>query len=195
MKNLVSDDIYKKLKKEEVICMPTDTVWGLLCKASSDKAVQRIYQLKNRNSNKPLALLVSGVEMAKNYINLNKDIKKLLECEQPITVIASLKLPFTLSRYINLKTQNIGLRIPKNPDLTALIERIGEPLVATSANLSGQEFNKEEFFKLYKNKLAIYDFETKTVDASAIIDYSLTPPRIIRATAKQKEFLKEFNVR
>ena len=100
------DDILKALKKEAVICMDTDTVPGLIGRASSSVVVKKIFSLKNRNSSKALSIMVSDIEMARKYGYLNNEIEKLLNFTNfSITVIVRQKIPTILARNINLKNQ------------------------------------------------------------------------------------------
>ncbi len=61
-------EIVNFLEKGKTILYPTDTVWGLGCDATNEKAVQKIYQLKNREESKSLIVLVDSIEMLQNYV-------------------------------------------------------------------------------------------------------------------------------
>ena len=61
-------DLVKILMEAKTILYPTDTVWGLGCDATDPKAVQKIYQLKNREESKSLIVLVDSLEMLQNYV-------------------------------------------------------------------------------------------------------------------------------
>jgi len=191
MPEALFDKIYKALIQNKVVCMPTDTIPGFVCKASSDHAVQQIYQLKNRPPAKPLALLVSDLKMAQSYIKIDKNCHKLLNLEHSVSVISPAQLPLQCSRYVNLKSQNLALRIPKNPFLQNLINKIGSALVATSANISGSEPSLSELYKLYQNKLAIYNLTeyNENKEPSAIVNCTNYKPTIVRASAIQKKLL------
>ena len=56
------------LAKGELVAVPTETVYGLAAHAGQDQAVRHIYAIKGRNPGKPLSLLVSGMEMAAEYV-------------------------------------------------------------------------------------------------------------------------------
>ena len=68
------------LKKEDligkIICFPTDTVYGVGCILGDEEALDKIYELKNRDLSKPLAILVPNSESIKDYV---KDIQMLLK--------------------------------------------------------------------------------------------------------------------
>ena len=186
------DNICNHLKKEEVICMPTDTVWALIALATSEKATSNIYKLKHRHNNKPLALLVNNIAMAKNIIELNQKAEKMLCYENmPITIIAKQKLNKNIARAVNLKTQNIALRIPKALELINIITKLNTPLAATSANISGQEFCKINAQKIFYNKVSFFAHEQQITEPSVILDFTSMKAKIIRANNSQKEILKD----
>ena len=70
------DYIVDILKNDGVILIPTDTVYGLMCDATNVKAVDKIYQMKNRDYSKPMLILVSSKDMLKKYC---KDINAVEE--------------------------------------------------------------------------------------------------------------------
>ncbi len=193
MNNIELNHIYNYLKKEEVICLPTDTVWGLLGLATSSQAVQKIYRLKQRKYHKPLAVLVKDLTMAEKLVELNQLARALISSEKiAITIIAKQKLQTNLARHINLKTQNIALRIPKANFLIELIVKLNLPLAATSANISGKKINYDQIKRNFAPYIYTYSgSKPKTsTEPSFIIDFTTYKPKIIRASENQKILLK-----
>ena len=112
-----------------VVLLPTETVYGLVCRAHDAAGCARIFELKNRPYSKMLGWFVSGVPMLeKNGVIINTLSRQLLDKYSPgaLTVI---------SETADGSTQ--GYRIPDHPLLTAIIAELGEPLAQTSANASG----------------------------------------------------------
>ena len=113
-----------------VVLVPTETVYGLVCDWEDELARQRIYELKGRSENKPLAMFAASAEMAEKFgVKLNNEAQILLEkfAPGPITVIApgSKKYP------------TIGVRIPDHEFIRQLLDKYNRPLASTSANASG----------------------------------------------------------
>lgn len=113
-----------------VVLVPTETVYGLVCDWEDELARQRIYELKGRSENKPLAMFAATAEMAEKFgVKLNNEAQILLEkfAPGPITVIApgSKKYP------------TIGVRIPDHEFIRQLLDKYNRPLASTSANASG----------------------------------------------------------
>ena len=121
-----------------LVVFPTETVYGVGCSASNEKAVARIYRVKRRDRDKPLALLLADIEeveiLARDIPSYAKELMNRY-CPGPITLIftASENVP----AFLRNESNTIGLRIPDNKVSLELIRSIGSPLAATSANVSG----------------------------------------------------------
>jgi len=126
------------LQKGGVIAFPTDTVYGLGADAFNASAVERIYQVKNRPKHLQLPLLIANIE-------------QLTVLADPITEIAQLLarrfwpggLTLVLPKTVSLPAHvapgpTIAVRVPDHPVCMALVQRLGNPIIGTSANISGQ---------------------------------------------------------
>ncbi len=110
--------------------VPTETVYGLVCRWDDKAAVERIYELKGRGKAKPLALFVDSVDTLKNFdFYLNENAEKLASklCPGALTVVVPTPAGGTL-----------GFRIPDHSFVLELLQKIGYPLASTSANRSGE---------------------------------------------------------
>ncbi len=125
------------LKNGGVILYPTDTIWGLGCDASNPEAIQRLYQIKERDESKPLLVLLDKKENLKKYFASIPKVSNTLieEATKPITIIypKAINLPENLLA----KDGSLGVRLVNHPFCTPLIEKMGTPLTSTSANFSG----------------------------------------------------------
>lgn len=130
-----------KLQQGGVVSFVTDTVWGVGCLPNSEKGVENIYELKNRDRSKPLILMSNKVEYLLPYVgNVNLVAKELMEKYFPgaLTLVfeKSEKTPLFVTSFQN----TVGIRVPNNLFFQSLCEVIdGHVLATTSANLSGQE--------------------------------------------------------
>ena len=66
------------LKNGGIILYPTDTIWGIGCDATSPEAVQRIYDIKKRDDSKSMLVLVTGIDMLKDYIQTKSLYRRLI---------------------------------------------------------------------------------------------------------------------
>ena len=126
------------LQGGQVVGLPTDTFYGLAVDPVNLRAVERIYELKTRAKHKPLSLLVGDVMQAYELARgIDGAFDRLAETFWPgpltIVVKASGKLPLR----VTANTGNVALRIPEAAIARAVVEKLGLPITATSANLSG----------------------------------------------------------
>ena len=119
-----------------VILYPTDTIWGLGCDATNDKAIERIYKIKKRSTQNPLIVLVHSEAMLLKYVEEVPEIAfELIEnTQQPLTLIFSKAKK--LSPLVCGHDGSIAIRVVNEPFCKALISTYKKPVVSTSANLS-----------------------------------------------------------
>lgn len=126
------------LRKGGVILYPTDTVWGLGCDATNDRAVARIYDIKRSADKKSMLVLLDSLDKVSLYVQKVPDIAwQLFEvAEKPLTLI----LPEARGVAANLVPEEgtLGIRVPEHDFCRAVIRRLNRPLVSTSANVSGR---------------------------------------------------------
>ena len=163
-----------------VILVPTETVYGLVCRADDAAAVRRIYDLKVRSDSKPLGWFVADWRCLSRFgVRLEGLPAELAakHCPGPITIIA----PRT-------DGTTVGFRIPDHPFVLELLRRIGCPLAQTSANRSGcpNVLTVEEALAELSGELSL------AVDggpiqpgalASTVVDATGSAPRILRQGA------------
>jgi L-threonylcarbamoyladenylate synthase len=187
----------KAIKQEKVVVCPTDTVYGLLARADSQEAVDRLFQIKKRNLKKPVPVLVKDIKMAQDLAIINTRQKKKLKKLWPgkITLVLKAKAK-RFPKGILSQQRKIALRIPKYQFLNSLLEKASLPLTGTSANISGKKPSHriEDIVKQFENKKQKPDL---ILDAavlekslpSTVID--LTSGKIIRkGRVSKKEILE-----
>ena len=121
-----------------VILYPTDTVWGLGCDACNVMAVQKIYQIKQREETKSMIVLLTEEREVIKYV-AQPDLSVfdyLDETTKPTTVIY--KGAIGMASNLIAPDGSIAIRIVKDAFCRHLIKRLRKPLVSTSANISGQ---------------------------------------------------------
>ncbi len=127
-----------QLEKGAVYALPTDTVYGLSCALDDIDAVQEIRRMKERDSQKPMIVLVStmrdlekcGIRPSEQHIDFLKRI-----WPGPVSVVFAQAQPQHAHLAYN---DTLAVRMPLREDLRAFIARVG-PIVSTSANLSGEK--------------------------------------------------------
>ncbi|MEM6604108.1 MAG: L-threonylcarbamoyladenylate synthase [Pseudomonadota bacterium] len=127
------------LKKGEIICLPTETVYGLAADATQDHAVKKIYALKGRPDFNPLISHVSSLEMAEQYGIFSPISRKICKSfwPGPLTIVVPKQKNCKISPIVTANLNTIALRSPDHPIISEIITRIDTPLAAPSANISG----------------------------------------------------------
>lgn len=124
------------LKAGKTLLYPADTIWGLGCDATNQKAVDAIFKLKNRPKNKPLIALVADIDMLKLFVEtVPENIEELLNSEHPTTLVYPKGKG--LAKGVISDNGSVAIRIPKPCFVLDLITAFGKPIVSTSANISG----------------------------------------------------------
>lgn len=131
------ENALKILVKGGTILYPTDTIWGIGCDATKAKSVDKIYALKNREETKSMIILLSDFNQLQNYVQKVPPIALDLiqSIDKPLTIIYNGAK--NLASNLIAKDGTIAIRIVKHDFCRALIQKLGKPLVSTSANLSG----------------------------------------------------------
>ena len=128
----------KVLKSGGLILYPTDTIWGIGCDATSELAVSKVFEMKQRAESKSLILLVDSMEMLQQYISeIPSNITHFLQTtERPTSVIY--KHPKGLAPNVIAADDTVAIRIVQSDFCKALIREFSKPIVSTSANFSNQ---------------------------------------------------------
>lgn len=127
------------LRRGELVCFPTETVYGLGANALDPEAVSKIFQVKNRPANNPLIAHIDDWSMLDQVVEtMPEEIRALAErfWPGPLTVVLPRgpKIPDIVSAGL----PTVAVRCPEHPIARALIREAGVPIVAPSANLSGR---------------------------------------------------------
>ncbi len=121
----------------EVLCFPTDTVYGLGVIATNDAAVRKLTLAKGRAPDKPLPLLISDMGDALLYADVSPLGRSLMGrfWPGPLTIVMQKKPQYRSAALAG--SDKIGLRVPDHELVRELIRRVREPITGTSANRSG----------------------------------------------------------
>lgn len=138
---MISQDIAKAvelLNNNEVVAIPTETVYGLAGNIYSEQAIQKIFSVKKRPYFNPLIVHVSSIEQAKSLATeFPAAAKKLAEAFWPGSLTLILKKQPQVPDIITAGKDSVALRIPNHPVALALLRQLDYPLAAPSANPFG----------------------------------------------------------
>ncbi len=189
MDNQVREAV-KVLKNGGIVIFPTDTAIGIGCRIDNEQAVKRLFEIRRRPQNKAVLALVDSVEMAEKYLlPIPKKVKdELINSYWPgkLTIILKCNTEKVPS-LVRGGGDSLGVRLPNNSTLLKLIKGVGVPIVAPSANLSGEK-TPYSFEELNPElvKLADYVLNIKLSgekNVSTVIDCTIEPWKIVREGA------------
>jgi len=167
--------VIKILNNGGIGVLLTDTIYGIVGKAFSKKTVDKIYEVKDRNSKKPFIILFSKINDLKKFgVRIDEELFENY-WPGPVSIILPIidKEKLNKIKYLHRGTKSLAFRMigKKNKNLFSIIENTG-PLVAPSANKEGEmpARNITEAKKYFGNKMGFYlNSGTKTGKASKII--------------------------
>ena len=162
----------------EVICYPTDTIYGIGTDAKNENGIEKINTIKRRSS--PMTIIINSFNQISENILLDESLKE--ETDEILSKGNTCIIPYTTQFVSELITENkkIGFRIPKHAFLHSLLLQYQKPITSTSVNRTGQsprnnpnsieqEFGQEIDLLIdageIKNQKAskIYIFDNKTI--------------------------------
>lgn len=125
------------LQKNEIIAVPTDTIYGLACLVSSTSAIEKLYEIKKREIDKPLSICVSNLEDIQTWGVVDHVPITLLSWLLPGPYTIILKRTPALNPALNPNHDTVGIRVPNHKFIRDVTEVAG-PLALTSANISNE---------------------------------------------------------
>lgn len=132
-----TNKILEALKNNSLIALPTDTVYGLIGDPFSKLAVEKAYNFKTRDRNKPLSIFLSDKNLIKNICVTDNFIENFIDKKLFNDTIILRKKD---KNYLNLISEDsIGIRIPNDEFVIKLLKSYGKPVFATSVNLAGEK--------------------------------------------------------
>jgi len=185
------------LRKGGVAIIPTDTVYGLACGISHAKAIKRIYELKNMDSKKPLAILVDDMTTVGQYAKgvttpYYRLLKRVLPGPYTFIFEASAEVPKIMLR----KRRTIGIRMPDHPIALALLAELDEPLLTTSVRTPDDHWVIEpvEVESTLDHRVdVVVDGGPLVATPSTVVDLSGDSPELVREGKGSVEALELFD--
>ena len=179
-------EIIKLIEKGKVIIFPTDTVYIPMADATNEKAVKKVFKIKERIARNPTPIFVKDMKMAKKIAKIGKKQENILRKVWPGRVTAVLERKKTKIRLYGVASDSIALRIPDFKPINLILEELNRPLVGTSANISGRPASgglgkviSQLEGKRFQPDL-IVDGGILSGVPSTVIDLTVSPPKILR---------------
>ncbi|SHM50088.1 L-threonylcarbamoyladenylate synthase [Chryseobacterium polytrichastri] len=158
----IMENIINILKSGGTILYPTDTIWGIGCDATNIEAINKIFDIKKREKNKSMIILVETEKRLQDLVDVPEMAWEIMDLsEKPVTLVY--ENPKGLPKELLAEDGSIGIRLVKNDFCKKLITKLNRPLVSTSANFSGD-----------KSPLQFSDISKEIID---LVDYAVEENR------------------
>lgn len=149
------------LEEGGVIIYPTDTVYGIGCDITNKKAVERVAQIRGLDPGKALfSFICEDISQVTDYAaQINNDVFRVMKHNLPGPFTFILKANNKTPKILKNRKETIGVRIPDNNIIMALVKELGRPILTASLK------NDDEILEYYTNAEDIYTDFGKMVDA------------------------------
>lgn len=183
--NSFTQQAVNMLKNGKVISFPTETVYALAANAFDDNAINKIYALKGREFNKPLAIMFADINMAKKYVVFNDNALKIAHkfCPGEISLVLPKRKDCKIPAIVNSAKDTLSIRIPNFKIALDILNEIDFPIVATSVNPSGKNAaaTSDEVLNYFPTGIDyIIEGKCPSGQSSTIIDLTYDKPKILR---------------
>lgn len=191
----------------QTVVFPTETTYGLGCDATNRAAVENIFKIKGRRPDKPLLVVVPTIEMAKKYLVWSPALDQIAAkyWPGPLTIVGEYARPEKDSENTKIlrsaqddikdlapgvvsSDNTLAIRVSAHLFIKSVTEKLGRPLVATSANIAdaGELFSSDDVVAQFKDRA----FQPDIILNNGILPKHL-PTTIVRVRADQFEILRQ----
>jgi len=169
-----------------IVAAPTDSAYALVCRLDDKAAVEKLRRIRGVDDKHHLTLLVRDLSEIAHFARVDNTQYRLLKATMPgpYTVIleATREVPRRLS---HPSRKTIGVRVPENHIMLALIEELGEPLIGTTLQLPGDDHMlsdpDEVLERLGKQIELVIDGGAGTLEPTTIVDLTGPEAELVRA--------------
>ncbi|MCE5239372.1 threonylcarbamoyl-AMP synthase [bacterium] len=175
----------------KLVILPTETVYGLACRADDEAALQRLTEAKGRASDKALPIVLPHPAMLSQVARVTVEAQQLATAYMPGPVTLVLPRLPQVSPLVTGGRDTVGVRVPDLPLTRAILAACGLPVVATSANLAGEA----PATSVSALSSALREAVALIVDggpcpggeASTVVDLTVQPPAVLRVGPVSEE--------
>lgn len=191
--NLDIISLVNDLKNGATLVYPTETCYGLGCDANNSEALEKIFQIKKRQKNKSVLVVVPDLAMILPCIEWNPTLQKLAGKYWPgsLTLVVKVKGGCHLPSGVINEDGTIAFRVTKHYLASEISKQLNNPLVSTSANISSLEspYDIDSVLKMFENEEKNPDI---IIDAGTLPNKS--PSTIVKVVGENIEVLRQGEV-
>lgn len=171
------------LRDGGIIAYPTDTTYGIGCSIFNKKGIERIYQMKQREHKKPFSFICPDISEVARFCRVSNTAFKIIKRYLPGPYTFVLEATRDVPDLLVTRQKTVGIRIPDNRICLDIVQMLGNPIVTTSANLSGEEPTADPSFidDIFSGRLdMIVDGGILTTDVSSVVSLVGDTPEVLR---------------
>lgn len=186
--------VAEEVKTGKVVAFPTDTVYGVGVRYDDEAAIEAMKRSKGRPESKPFPMMVCDEVQMASVAWIDEDILRLVRRLTPGALTLVLKKKDNVPDYVTNGKDTIAIRIPDHRFVLDLLEKVGVPMLVTSANLSDYPSCRtyHEVMEQLDGRIdAIVDGQCGSGVASTIVDVTCRPFKILREGAISLEEIME----
>jgi len=176
--------VVESLKDGRVIAYPTDTTYGIGCSIFCKKSIERIYRMKQRDRRKPFSVICSSLSEISQYAKVSNSAFKIIKRYLPGPYTFVFEATREVPDLLLTRQKTVGIRIPDNRICCDLVAALGNPIITTSANLSGEEpeGDPRTIADTFGTQLDfVIDGGILTTDVSSVVSLISEVPEVLRA--------------
>lgn len=182
------DDVIQELNKGELIIYPTDSVYAIGCDLKNKKALNKLAKFKEvKLKNAQFSIICKDLSQVSDYVKQHSQPTfKLMKRVLPGPFTFIMNSSQEVMRLFDAKRTELGIRIPSNPIIMAIVEALGNPIATTSLHDKEDEMleyfiNPYEIYERFDSKVnMIIDGGQGKIEASTVIDCTEDEPTMIR---------------
>ncbi len=188
-------DVVEIIRSGGLVAYPTESFYGLAANVASDKALDRLFEVKGRNANQPILLLIPDNNSLNRYVTHVPEVAlRLMDAFWPGGLTIIFEAHKHLSTHLTAGTGKIGLRLSSHPLATGLARAMGSAITGTSANISGKppcSTPREVLEGLGERVDIVLDGgKTPGEKPSTVVDITTLPVTLLREGIVSREMLE-----
>ncbi|MDY0162184.1 L-threonylcarbamoyladenylate synthase [Desulfobotulus sp.] len=181
------------LKDGGVIIYPTDTHYGIGCDIQNKKAIERIYQIKQKEKKEPFSFICPDLTDISRYAKVHNTAYRILKRLLPGPYTFILEGTREVPRMMLTKRKTAGIRVPDHAIAQAIVRELGNPVISATASRPGEtvETHPSLLYEIFGSQVdMVIDGGPVPGEPSSIIDLSGETPEVLReGLGKVQEFL------
>ncbi|MBN2514818.1 MAG: threonylcarbamoyl-AMP synthase [Deltaproteobacteria bacterium] len=171
------------LEQGGIIIYPTDTVYGMGCDLFNKRAIERIYDIKQRSRKQPFSFICADLKDISNYASVSNYAYKIMRRMLPGPYTFILEASRIVPKILLPKRKAVGIRVPNERICLALVKELGHPIISTSVTTRQNEVLSDpiDMEKEFKHCVdMVIDGGVLVPEQSSVVSFLDDTPEIIR---------------